>query len=106
MRRSKGQAKPNVESTQTGLRLQQPAEALSALLRERSRLLKKIATKQQELEQECETIRSTMQTLMSKMEGLVIERNQLVDEMHCLFDGLLADGRLSKSARKKVFAVY
>ena len=106
MRRSKDRAKPNVESSQTGLRLQQPAEALSALLRERSRLLKKIAAKRQELEQECETIRSTMQTLMSKMQGLVIERNQLVDEMHRLFDELLAEGRLSKSARKKVSAVY
>jgi hypothetical protein len=106
MRRSKGRAKPNVESTQTGLRLQQPAEVLSALLRERSRLLKKIAAKQQELEQECETIRSTMLTLMSKMQGLVTERNQLVDEMHRLFDELLAEGRLSKSARKKVSAVY
>ncbi len=106
MRRFKGQAKPNAESTQTGLRLQQSAEALSALLRERSRLLKKIAAKRQELEQECETIRSTMQTLMSKMQGLVIERNQLVDEMHRLFGELLAEGRLSKSARKKVSSVY
>lgn len=106
MRRSKGQTKPNAESMQTGLRLQQPAEALSAMLREQSRLLKKIALKRQELEQECETIKSTMQTLMSKLHGLVAERNQLVDEMHRLFDGLLAEGRLSKSARKKVSAVY
>ena len=106
MRRSKDRAKPNVESSQTGLRLQQPAEAFSALLRERSRLLKKIALKRQELEQECEIIRSTMQMLMSKMQGLVIERNQLVDEMHRLFHELLAEGRLSRSARKKVSAVY
>jgi hypothetical protein len=106
MRRSKGQNKPNVESTQMGLRLQQPAEALSALLRERGRLLKKIALKRQELEQEGETIRSTMQTLMNKMQILVIERNQLVDEVHRLFDELLAEGRLSKSVRKKVSAVY
>ena len=106
MRRSRGQIKLNVESTQTGLRLQQPSEALSALLRERGRLLKKIALKRQELEQECETIRSTMQTLMSKMQGLVVERNQLVEEMHRLFDELLSEGRLSKSARKKVSSVY
>ena len=64
MRRPKDQAKADVKPTQTGLRLQMPAEALSALLRERGHLLKKIALKRQELEQECENINSTMQTLM------------------------------------------
>ena len=106
MCRSKGQAKPNAEHTQTGLRLQPPAEVLSALLRERSRLLEKIALKRQELEQECESIKSTMQTLMSKMHGLLAERALLVEEMHRLFGELLAQGRLSRSAHKKVSSVY
>ena len=101
MRRPKGLAQPNAKSNQIGLRLQPPAEAISALLRVRSQLLKKIALKRQELEQECENIKSTMQTLMSKMHGLLVERAQLVDEMHRLFDELLAQGRLSTSARKK-----
>jgi len=106
MRRPKDQAKADVKPTQTGLRLQMPAEALSALLRERGHLLKKIALKRQELEQECENINSTMQTLMGKMHGLLVERAQLVDEMHRLFGELLAQGRLSKSGRKKVSVVY
>ena len=106
MRRPKGQAKPTTEPMQTGLRLQAPAEALAALLRQRSLLLKNIALKRRELEEECEHIKSTMQTLMSKMHGLITERAQLVSEMHRLFSELLAQGRLSKSAHKKVSAVY
>src|SRR5664280_1368904 len=106
MRRSKGRTKPHTESAQTSLRLRQPVEALSALLLERSRLLKKIAQKQQELEQECENIRTTMQTMLSKMQSLFAERTQMIEDIRRLFDELLAQGRLSRSAHKKVASVF
>lgn len=106
MRRSKGRAKPNAESAKTSLRLQQPSEVLAALLRERSRLLKKIAQKRHEFEQECESIQSTVQTMLGKMQVLLAERTQLIDELRRIFDELLAEGRLSRNARKKVASVY
>jgi hypothetical protein len=90
----------------TALRLQPPSEALAALMRERSRLLKAIAKKQLELEQARERERVVAETLFERMQPLVSEHAALQQEIRTLFDALLAEGRLSRTARKKVAEVF
>lgn len=90
----------------TALRLQPPSEALTALLRERSRLLKAITKKQLELELARENERAVSETLCARMEPLVREHAALQQEIRAIFDELLAEGRLSRTARKKVAEVF
>ena len=89
-----------------GLRVRQPAEAIAALLRDRARLLKQIAKKQQELDSEREQQRVIAQTMFSRMQPLVNERSSLIEEVRTLFSELLVEGRLSRSARKKVDQIF
>ncbi len=104
-------AKPRAASTpknlgSTALRLRQPTEAVAALMRERERLLKAIAKKRIELERERESARVVAQTMFERMQPLVSERASLMEEVRKLFDGLFVEGRLSRSARKKVTKIY
>jgi hypothetical protein len=90
----------------TALRLQPPTEALTALLREQSRILKAIAKKQSEFDVERERLSKLSQSLFEGMQPLVHEREQLAEEVRQLFQELLAEGRLSRTAQKKVSLVY
>lgn len=97
--------KPKGNET-SALRLQAPSEALAALIRERSRLLKAIAKKQSELEAAREQQRAVEQSLFERMQPLVREHAALQQEISSIFQELLASGKLSKTARKKVSQIF
>jgi hypothetical protein len=106
MATAKRRSKKSPRPVTTALRLQPPTEALAALIRERSRLLKVITKKQGELEQAREHERIIALTLFERMQPLVKQHDTLQKELRTLFDELLAEGRLSRTARKKVAEVY
>jgi len=90
----------------TALGKRTPSVVLAALLHERKRLLKQIAKKQTEFEREREELRVVGQSLFERLGPLMQERLTLIKEIEGRFRELLASGRLSKSARKKVANVY
>jgi hypothetical protein len=68
--------------------------------------LKAIAKKQSEFDVERERLSNLSQSLFEGMQPLVREREQLAEEVRQLFQALLAEGRLSRTAQKKVALVY
>jgi hypothetical protein len=97
--------KSSAKPVSTALRLQPVSEAVAALLRERGRLVHRIGQKQKELERQRESNASIAREMAARMHPLVMERARLVEEVQRLFDELLAEGRLSKTARKKVAGI-
>lgn len=100
------QPKSTAEPASTALRVRTPADAISALLRERNRLLTQIARKQQDMVREREQQQVLGQALSEGMLPLLEERANLIREVRQLFAELLAEGRLSRSAHKKVAQIY
>lgn len=88
------------------MRVRAPAEAVAALLRERNRLLKLIARKQQEFAGERQQQQVLAQTLFAGIQPLVEERTNLISEVRRLFAELLVEGRLSRSAHSKVSEIF
>jgi len=89
----------------SGLRLHAEGERLAALLRERDRLLSTIRTKKRTLEKTLADTQSAQGAALEKLAPLVTRYEALVAEIRALFDELLAPGRLSASAAKKVAQV-
>lgn len=106
----KRSAKSPVESApasaSTSLRVRTPGDAISALLQQRNRLLKQIARKQQDVIREREQQQVLAQALSEGMMPLIQERADLMREVRQGFAELLAEGRLSRTAQKKVAQVY
>lgn len=99
-------AQSSVEPASTALRVRTPADGISALLRERNRLLKLIARKQQDVAREREQQQVLAQALSEGMLPLLEERANLIREVRQFFAELLAEGRLSRNAHNKVAQVY
>ena len=100
------QPSPKYEAaSRSGLRLHAEGERLAALLRERDRLLSTIQTKKRTLEQALADTESARGAALEKLAPLVNRYESLVAEIRELFDELLAPGRLSASAAKKVAKV-
>lgn len=95
-----------MDSACTDLRVRTAGDALSALLQERNRLLKQIARRQQDVGREREQQQGLAQALSEGLLPLLEERAKLIREVRQCFAELLAEGRLSRSAQKKVAQVY
>ncbi len=85
-----------------GLALHAMAARAEELLKERARLLRDVNKKKQQVEQARAAAERELQATLRKMAPLVERHRALVGELTLLFDELLAEGRLSASARKKV----
>ena len=89
----------------SGLRLHAEGERLSALLKERDRLLSAIETKKRALERAQGKARDAHDEMAKKLGPLVTRYETVRAELRALFDELLKPGRLSASATKKVVKV-
>jgi hypothetical protein len=88
-----------------GLRLQEPPERLSALLREHDRLLKKIDRKKKDLEGLVQRVQAAGVALAGA-QPLIALREGLDREIHAIFDHLLARKRQPRGFRRLVVALY
>ncbi|HEY5958964.1 MAG TPA: hypothetical protein VIV60_20535 [Polyangiaceae bacterium] len=88
------------------MKLRQPSEVITALMREQARLIKAIAKKQLELEAEREQEREQARSLHELLSPLKAEHEALVSEITKLFQALIAPGRLSPKACQQVLEVY
>src|SRR5450432_3247830 len=95
-------ASNRVPAAPASLALHAMAARAEALLKERARLLRDVNKKKQQVEQARAAAERELRATLPKMAPLVERHRALVGELTLLFDELLAEGRLSASARKKV----
>jgi hypothetical protein len=88
-----------------GIRPHASGERLSALLAERERVLRDVQRRKQRLERAASRMRESAQATLEKLGPLIARQEALAAEISALFEELLAPGRLSASARKKVVRV-
>ncbi len=88
-----------------GLRLHAAGERLGALLKERDRLLRDVQKKKLQVDQAIEKARQSAEEVMGKVAPIMTRYHELSSELNQLFEELLAPGRLSANARKKVARV-
>ena len=93
------------DELQLGLRVHASGERLRTLLKERARLLRDIQKKKLQLDQAAEKTRQSAQAMLEKIAPLLARHDALCQELRELFDNLLAPGRLSVKAHKKVARV-
>jgi chromosome segregation ATPase len=98
-----------VPKPQGQLELREPSSRVLALMREREKLLAKIARKKQTLNKEVTSIKDMQVHLAQAQDGMrpLVEQGQkLEQEVHQLFAALLAKGRLQAKERRLVREVY
>lgn len=99
----------SASNAQGQLELREPTSRVLALMRERDKLLAKIARKKQSLEKEMASIAELQAHVARVQDGMrpLMEEGLKVDqEIHQLFANLLAKGRLKAKERSLVRKVY
>ena len=79
---------------------------LAAVLRQHAKLAGKVEKKRRELERLRNEVREVRGQLAGQVGPLLDEQQRLDDEIHALFETLLAGGRLSRRAKRDVRRVY
>lgn len=87
---------------QLGLSLRISGGRVYALLRERERLMFEVQQKKSMLDRAIEEMTASARDMLEKLAPLMTRFQDLNTEVNDLFDELLAPGKLSASARKKV----
>ncbi len=98
-------APSHTDKPQLGLRLHTSSERLHALEKERERLLRDVQKKKVQVDQMAEKAQESARVVFEKVAPIIAQTDALCLELHALFVELLAPGRLSASARKKVAKV-
>lgn len=88
------------------MRLAEPPERLTALLREHDRLLEQAARRKRDLDRFSEEMQRTGSQMAARLAPLLAAFREVEDEIHATFAGLLAPGRLPRRTRGKVQALY
>jgi hypothetical protein len=96
---------PQEDKPQLSLLVGTSRERLRVLLKERERLIREVQKKKLELEQAGAEVKQSSLAMLEKLAPIVDRHHALCLELNQIFDELLAPGRLSESARKKVAKV-
>lgn len=88
------------------LRLPTTSERLTALRRERDRLLAKVATQQQKIAAIADANREVETAIFWKIPALIEQMHALADELRASFTELLQPGRLKYEEQRAVLEVY
>ncbi len=104
-RRPTNETLPLWQEPERGIRPHAAGERLATLLKERERWLRDVQRKKLALEQLAGRAQESANLVMEKLAPFVARHEAIAAELSKLFDELLAPGRLSASARKKVARV-